>query len=94
MAQNQNLLERSQCSKLLYSVEMTVVVEEVRMKTPHVEFVKVQQLDDMLSAHPQLFPFDKQFTEAQTDPILVLHSSGSTGKPHPHLKHDVSDDHR
>ena len=44
--------------------------------------VQIPTLDDLLR-HDRLepyFPYNKSFDEAKNDPVLILHSSGSTGK--------------
>ena len=43
----------------------------------------IESLDHLLKAHSKVFPFDVTFEEAIRQPILVLHSSGSTGPPKP-----------
>ncbi|MCJ1421898.1 hypothetical protein MMC32_008265 [Xylographa parallela] len=79
--QNQNLLERTQCTKLLYSSEMTRVVEPLQGICPQLTVIEVQTLDELLSKCSRRFIFNKTFADAQKDPILVIHSSGSTGNP-------------
>ena len=78
--QNQNLLERTQCTKLLYSLEMVRVVEVLQRTCFQVTAIEIQSLDALLSMFSQRFNFDKTFAEAHKDPILVIHSSGSTGR--------------
>jgi hypothetical protein len=34
----------------------------------------------MLESRPEFYPFTKSFADARNDPIVVLHSSGSTGQ--------------
>lgn len=82
MAQNHNLLERTQCTKLLYSVEMTRTVEALQRQEVDLAMIEIQSLDDILLQKSQPFPFEKTFAEAASDPALIIHSSGSTGNSH------------
>jgi acyl-coenzyme A synthetase/AMP-(fatty) acid ligase len=47
--------------------------------SPSVHCEIVPSFSDMLKVESEYFPFNKTFEEARDDPILVLHSSGSTG---------------
>ena len=40
----------------------------------------VQPLNDMLKGGSKGFAYDVEYEDVKWDPILVLHSSGSTGK--------------
>ncbi|KAI4249038.1 MAG: hypothetical protein LQ352_005745 [Teloschistes flavicans] len=47
------------------------------------EILQVPSLNDMLVDSSEHYPFEKDFAVAKFEPILVLHSSGSTGVPKP-----------
>ena len=38
----------------------------------------VQSLNDMLEGYREHYPYEVKFSEVQWDPVLILHSSGST----------------
>lgn len=40
----------------------------------------IPSFDQMLGSNPAPYPYEKEFDDAENEPILVLHSSGSTGK--------------
>ena len=40
----------------------------------------IAPLDDWIASYTKPCPFQKSFEEAKYDPVLVLHSSGSTGE--------------
>lgn len=45
---------------------------------------RIPELDELLSAQGILpYPYDKTFDEAQSDPIMIVHTSGSAGLPKP-----------
>lgn len=78
-AQNRSLLERASCTALLYTEEMARTITELRKESTCITLLKVKSFDDILSTHSQHFVFEKSFAQAEKDPILILHSSGSTG---------------
>ncbi len=46
------------------------------------QILQVPSLDDMLVDASEHYPYHKDFATARWDPIVVLHSSGSTGRPY------------
>lgn len=78
-AQNKSLLERALCTTLLYTEEMGRTIAELQKESTCTTYIKVKSFDDMLSTDCQPFVLEKSFAQAEKDPILVLHSSGSTG---------------
>lgn len=79
--QNVSLLKQTNCNKFFYSPEMASVVEEIQltMGKELLETFELASFDMWLKAYKIPYPFKKTFAEARFDPILVLHSSGSTG---------------
>jgi acyl-CoA synthetase (AMP-forming)/AMP-acid ligase II len=51
--------------------------------TDALECATIAPLDDWIASYIEPFPFTKGYEEAKDDPIIVLHSSGSTGNPKP-----------
>lgn len=94
---NASLLEQTNCSYLLYGGEVEDALSPLFQKLPGLKTYKIQPLEDLLAScpAPQPYPFDKDFESAKWDPILILHSSGSTGLPKPivmnHATFAVSD---
>ncbi|KAF3009254.1 putative secondary metabolism biosynthetic enzyme [Neopestalotiopsis sp. 37M] len=83
-ASNLSLMEQTGSSKLLYSTELAPLITPFRAIAPpsfHVE--AIPSFLEMLESNPEHYPYEKVFDEARDDPILVLHSSGSTGPPKP-----------
>ncbi len=46
------------------------------------QILQVPSLNDMLVDASEHYPYQKDFATARWDPIVVLHSSGSTGRPY------------
>lgn len=65
---------------LVYAAELGPLIEPVRGILPSSHHVEAaSSFRDMLQSSPEHYPYEKDFDEAKGDPILVLHSSGSTG---------------
>ncbi|RDL33844.1 uncharacterized protein BP5553_08212 [Venustampulla echinocandica] len=79
-----NLLKATHCKILL--------VPKSRLPTPKPIFavlneglpiLEVPTVDELLQPRCRAFPYPKTFEEAQLDPLVILHTSGSTGLPKP-----------
>lgn len=82
-SQNSSMLNTSECKALFHANEVADVVCLLRQTAQDIPFMNVPSLDDFLqtpgdTAH---YSYDKTFDQAQDDPCLILHSSGSTGDP-------------
>ncbi|KAL2043853.1 hypothetical protein N7G274_003373 [Stereocaulon virgatum] len=78
---NVSLLQQTRCIRLFHSVEMRPVIEGVQGTVEQLECVEVPSLDQMLEGESQHYPFNETFDIAKRNPIVILHSSGSTGIP-------------
>lgn len=65
-------------------------MEHIQSRT-HIKVLVVPELDELLRGDGEAvcsYPFHKTFEEAKFDPVIVLHTSGTTGLPKPiELKH-------
>ena len=77
---NQSLLEQTECSKFFVSPEMLPKAQELQAKGTHLDIHEVPSLDDLIHGDSKLYAFQQTFEEARWNPVMVLHSSGSTGK--------------
>ncbi|KAI1269042.1 hypothetical protein F5Y18DRAFT_439609 [Xylariaceae sp. FL1019] len=81
---NLSLMKQTSCSKLLYSAELTPVVEPLQSAASSLFSGAVPSFQDMMNSGPVTsYPYIKTFDDAQDEPTAVLHSSGSTGLPKP-----------
>ncbi|KAI9745626.1 MAG: hypothetical protein M1818_001160 [Claussenomyces sp. TS43310] len=83
VATNLSLMDQTLSTKLIYSKELAPLIEGIRAKRQGLNCMVIESLDEMLAALAQSFPYEKTFEEAVDDPVVVLHSSGSTGMPKP-----------
>lgn len=77
-----SLFERTNCNCIWYAESFHLVVRtwlcERKMKS-----LVVPPLNEWLHSSPPPLPYNKTFEEARWDPLVVLHTSGSTGIPKP-----------
>jgi len=79
---NVSLLKETKCTKFFCSTEMTSKVDDLK-KEVGLESFTLPTFDEMLEERTGYYPYEVTFAEADTDPILICHTSGSTGSPKP-----------
>ena len=77
---NISLLEQTQCTKFLYGPELSDRVHELERQKNDLQVFAIQSLDDLLQEYDTHYPYEAEFSRVRWDPVLILHSSGSTGK--------------
>lgn len=79
---NLHLMNATASSKVLYATELEPLMKPLQAMAPSTEFQAVPPFQEMLDGDGNTtpYPYVKTFEEARNDPIVVLHSSGSTGK--------------
>ncbi|EFQ26791.1 thioester reductase domain-containing protein [Colletotrichum graminicola] len=78
-----NLFEKTDCHVICFDESFKDVVQPLLEERP-MDTIVVTSADGWLSDDEvPHFPYDKTFEEAKYDPVVVLHSSGSTGLPKP-----------
>ncbi|KAL9624366.1 MAG: hypothetical protein Q9160_001328 [Pyrenula sp. 1 TL-2023] len=80
---NISLMEQLGCTKMLHSEELLPAIQEIRRAKPNYECLQLEPINELLKHRSEPFEWSRSFEEAKNDPILVLHSSGSTGYPKP-----------
>ncbi|MDI1492470.1 MAG: putative secondary metabolism biosynthetic enzyme [Ramalina farinacea] len=84
MATNVSLMEQTGSSKVVYVQEMEALFKGLIASKPGLSSLMIGSLDELLNAEEApVVPYQPDFAEAVDDPIVVLHSSGSTGLPKP-----------
>lgn len=89
---NDSLLEQTACNTFFASPEMMPKAQAQQQERQQLKILSVASLDDMLAddGEGKHYPFDKDFATARWDPVVVLHSSGSTGAPKPIVMHHAT----
>ncbi len=74
-------MEKLQSKKVWYCNEVLNVIKGLQTVNPSLSYEEIGSLDEVLRVKQQeLFSYDSDFDKVRNNPILVLHSSGSTGK--------------
>ena len=68
-----------QCSTLIYAKEMAPLFKTVQHDLPALKGIQIQELETLQQQTHQPFEPDPKREDTMRKPILVLHSSGSTG---------------
>ena len=76
-------MEQTESCKILYAEEMGSLVSGLVASMAGLKSAAIESLNDLLDVQAPLFPFRPDFDEAVRQPVVVLHSSGSTGLPKP-----------
>ncbi|KAJ8065226.1 hypothetical protein OCU04_005931 [Sclerotinia nivalis] len=83
-ATNASLLEQTQCLIVLHAEEAAPIVKQLHSLRPEARCLAVPSFQTILAGDGRVFSYDEQtFQMAKNNPIVVLHSSGSTGIPKP-----------
>ena len=83
VATNLSLMDQTESTKLIFSKELCPLIDGTQMKRQGLRLVPIDSLENLLAACTEPFPYNKIFEEAVDDPVVVLHSSGSTCMPRP-----------
>ena len=77
---NASLIKSTACTKIFHSSEVLPNAQGLKQEVEDLGTFDVPSLELLLEGKSKPFPFDKTFESAKWDPILILHSSGSTGR--------------
>lgn len=80
---NAALLQHLNCNKFIYSAEMKSKALELQSEMPGLVCNETISQAQWFRQNYEAFPCKKTFEECRWDPLVVLHSSGSTGPPKP-----------
>lgn len=77
-----NLMRLVDCKTMLVPEERLPVVDSI-LEEYKMQRLQIPRLDELLEhTHPD-YPFDRSFSDARNEPLVVLHTSGTTGLPKP-----------
>lgn len=76
-----DLLDGLECKTILLSSKQMDIVS--KLSHSQWNFHQVPSLAELLDKQYPHFPFIKTFEEARSEPLVVIHTSGTTGAPKP-----------
>ena len=77
-----NLLKQLDCKTLLISAERSPEIDSI-LDGYDMRVFQIPELKDLLDQIHPYYEFKKTFDEAKNEPLIVLHTSGTTGFPKP-----------
>ena len=84
-----SLLEKTNCHVFYFADAYRSVVEPL-LPYRQMEAVEAPDVSTWLSSNSAPFPYDRTLEQSRWDPLVVLHTSGSTGIPKPIIVHQGS----
>lgn len=79
---HQNLFKLTNCEVLVTSNPQPPFIKPILASTK-LKVLEIPQVGELFSKTYPVFPYTKTFEEARNDPLVVLHTSGTTGLPKP-----------
>lgn len=76
-----SLFKNSNCSTMFFSAPLEAKVQDLASHVPGLTTFQIPSLDELLSVRSSIYSYTKTYSEAATDPIFMIHTSGSTGNP-------------
>ena len=76
------LLDCLDCKIVLTASRQLPIISRL-LKESHLTVNEIPSLTELLDRGYPHFPFDKTFQAARSEPLVVVHTSGSTGIPKP-----------
>ena len=74
-----HLLKATECNKFICGPERKARVLDVKKLRPDLEVIEIPSLAEMLASETQHYPYNRTYEEAEDEPCLIIHSSGTTG---------------
>ncbi|RAL16167.1 acetyl-CoA synthetase-like protein [Aspergillus homomorphus CBS 101889] len=78
-----NLFDKTECNLLYHESQYAAMVEPWVNGRPGMKRVAIAPWEQWVTTQVTPFAYNKTFAEAEWDPFVVLHTSGSTGLPKP-----------
>ncbi|KAK2683879.1 AMP-dependent synthetase/ligase [Fusarium oxysporum f. sp. vasinfectum] len=77
-----SLFDATKC-RYLYTTDSFRSIMQPCLDQRTMEVSMIESIDYLLSVTPRPFPYSRSIEQARWDPLVVLHTSGSTGVPKP-----------
>jgi acyl-coenzyme A synthetase/AMP-(fatty) acid ligase len=85
---HQFLLESMECTAVICATEMTQLAQSLEQRFPSAKYISTTSLGDFLtgsqtSGRSDHYEYTKTYSKAHADPVMIVHTSGTTGMPKP-----------
>ena len=80
---NVSLLTACNCTKVFVTADTAKKIPDLQKNIPDLREFILASLDDLLTGPSEHYSYDKTHAEGVKDPVLICHTSGSTGAPKP-----------
>jgi hypothetical protein len=76
-----HVLQQAKCINLFHAAEFTNASKQLQDKQPGLHLFELDSLDELLEKpSAKHFPYLKTWTNCWKEPVIIAHSSGSTGE--------------
>src|SRR5262245_53778993 len=82
-SQHLSVFEAASCTRVLYTPNFSSKISDIQTIKSELRGFAVPELDELINSPSKHYDYNKSWAEARTDPIIIAHSSGSTGNPKP-----------
>lgn len=78
-----SLFEDTKTDRLVYSARYAKLAATLQEARPSMTLFQIPEFEEMVESKSRPYPYTKTWAEAEKDPIMIIHTSGSTGAPKP-----------
>lgn len=79
-SQHLSVFKAAQCTRVLHTAMFKPVIARIKEQRPELQSFPVPHLDQLIEVRCARYEYNKKWADARTDPIVIAHSSGSTGR--------------
>jgi thioester reductase-like protein len=78
-----SLIEQTKCKALLHGASIDAVLQNVEAAAPVMPRYQIPSFDELCQEGREKGSYEGHYDDAETTPVMILHTSGSTGNPKP-----------
>lgn len=75
-----HVLKEAECTKMIHSAGFSGTVEQLKEKKPDLQSLELASLEELIDTPSKYYPYTKKWQDSWKDPVIIAHSSGSTGQ--------------
>lgn len=82
-SQQLSVFEAAKCTRVLHTPTFESTINNLKRSMHELRNFSVPDLDQLIGIECVHYKYNRTWAEGKTDPIIIAHSSGSTGNPKP-----------